>query len=707
MLIHPLYQQLSSSVSPMSGSVSPVDIRTFYPYTPNEVKHRKRTSRAQLKVLEDHFRRDTKPNASLRKSLADQLDMSVRGVQVWFQNRRAKEKALASKALSSRHPPPIASHPSPDDDDDQPDSPPLPHSPSESHQSSSSASIPIEPPIDSSNSSPASSSLPPIQSDSSSSWYNPPSPQDDPAFNRQSGSFDLSDSHLVNLRRGSLPAYPQSPDPHFASHFNGDLDLLGRRRSVDTSLLRLATHPYAQHARARNGAIFGGRFYSPQGRFTDPSPFYPVGRSPANLHNIRPRQLNSSVHSLVPIHRPYDFGGPTSCVPPSSSSLTPFHAVRATLPGNNNHHHVMSMRTVSSPLPGPLPSPGFSFGAANSSPPQIPSPIERDSPDPMPEYPFSFPRRLDDTDAEDDATSASYDAFSRFGSISSYAGSESSNTSAYSDVGSCDFPYKSDGRRGSRANGPFLNMMSGLEVTPPNDAHATPYLPQEEIGTSATPIPTDRLGLHGTGDGQVTAAYPSPSSTVSPGGTPHTQDTNPPCLPISRSSELAFALHTNEDAQQQQRQQKEMSEDVQQQHQRLLRHPEPQQIVSDAPAPPTSDDGPSTAQFYYVSDAGNDAGTMYPPVEPPATIMNFSTDKFTFDGDMAQLTSNSSAAAAGHFHASYSTSVDAGTYAADGTFVAGDPSDVFSTYNTAAAAAAGTVTTVDPSSLEGAHNPYT
>ena len=61
-----------------------VDARTFYPYTPNEVKHRKRTSRAQLTVLEDHFRRDTKPNGALRKILADQLDMSVRGVQVFL-----------------------------------------------------------------------------------------------------------------------------------------------------------------------------------------------------------------------------------------------------------------------------------------------------------------------------------------------------------------------------------------------------------------------------------------------------------------------------------------------------------------------------------------------------------------------------------------------------------------------------------------------
>lgn len=78
-----------------------VDFRTFYPYNPSEVKHRKRTTRPQLKVLEDTFKRETKPNAALRKQLAAQLEMTPRGVQVWFQNRRAKEKTLAKKAASS------------------------------------------------------------------------------------------------------------------------------------------------------------------------------------------------------------------------------------------------------------------------------------------------------------------------------------------------------------------------------------------------------------------------------------------------------------------------------------------------------------------------------------------------------------------------------------------------------------------------------
>lgn len=59
-----------------------VDFRAFYPYTPNEVKHRKRTTPAQLKTLESVFKRDTKPNGPLRVDLATRLGMSPRGVQV-------------------------------------------------------------------------------------------------------------------------------------------------------------------------------------------------------------------------------------------------------------------------------------------------------------------------------------------------------------------------------------------------------------------------------------------------------------------------------------------------------------------------------------------------------------------------------------------------------------------------------------------------
>ncbi|KAL4248159.1 hypothetical protein ABKN59_007890 [Abortiporus biennis] len=86
------------SLIPHGMDPGQVDMRTFFPYQPNEVKHRKRTTRSQLKVLEDVYKYDTKPNASLRKKLAEELNMTPRGVQVWFQNRRAKTKSQAKKA---------------------------------------------------------------------------------------------------------------------------------------------------------------------------------------------------------------------------------------------------------------------------------------------------------------------------------------------------------------------------------------------------------------------------------------------------------------------------------------------------------------------------------------------------------------------------------------------------------------------------------
>ncbi|KAG9018624.1 hypothetical protein FRB90_011110 [Tulasnella sp. 427] len=67
-------------------------------FNPYEVKHRKRTSRAQLTVLEATFQENNKPSSAVKKALAAQLDMPIRNVQVWFQNRRAKDKNIAAKA---------------------------------------------------------------------------------------------------------------------------------------------------------------------------------------------------------------------------------------------------------------------------------------------------------------------------------------------------------------------------------------------------------------------------------------------------------------------------------------------------------------------------------------------------------------------------------------------------------------------------------
>jgi Homeodomain len=93
--------------APMINSINMDNLTDLYPstnptfgghdfkptfYDPFEVKHRRRTTRAQFKVLEKTFQENPKPSATIRRMLAQRLNMTPRGVQVWFQNRRAKAK---------------------------------------------------------------------------------------------------------------------------------------------------------------------------------------------------------------------------------------------------------------------------------------------------------------------------------------------------------------------------------------------------------------------------------------------------------------------------------------------------------------------------------------------------------------------------------------------------------------------------------------
>ncbi|VDB87343.1 unnamed protein product [Peniophora sp. CBMAI 1063] len=94
---HPIHQSLypPAAPPPYAGSSS----KMFYSYVPNAVKTRKRTSAQQLAILEDVFVTDKKPNGPKRKELSGKLSMTPREVQVWFQNRRAKEKKQAAQRV--------------------------------------------------------------------------------------------------------------------------------------------------------------------------------------------------------------------------------------------------------------------------------------------------------------------------------------------------------------------------------------------------------------------------------------------------------------------------------------------------------------------------------------------------------------------------------------------------------------------------------
>jgi len=697
---HSVYQPNSCTPSLASAGMDPsgVDFRAFYPYTPNEVKHRKRTTGAQLKILEGIFKRDTKPNGVLRNKLAVELGMTARGVQVWFQNRRAKEKTKAGKTTSKATSTPelgnndaFARDTTPSPRSSETDL--VPDTPSELQNSPATLELELGE-TSSQESSPVQTSPPPLHviTDScNSSWQSSPvETPDDPSFIGQPNDFD--DAHLISLRRGSLPVnvFPHGNHSSYGPPLIDHLNPLARRRSVDASLQRLASNPYAHLARAKNGALFGTRLtpYS-LGRHHqgDRVPPYTsqLHSRPGLPHRVSmPHGLASlDVRRSSMDSRASSFGHAGFPISPSPSPLSPYQAVRASLPGPP--HYALSSRTVSSPLPGPLPSPGFSFGAATSSSLASPSSAdsERNSPDPS--HGFAF--RGDDADTEDDHTSASYDALSRFGSIASIATSESSNTSAYySDVGSIAEHESAAGfnpgvRRESCTSGHFLGLMSGLGVNGLSrnasftDTLASPinqscYSPQEELASTVN-IETDSLSRNGDDNG--TAIYPSPSSTVSPGSSPQTQDVNSTIVPISRSSELAYALHIKPD---------QVFESGRETHIPYPHH-------SDSPDAETDGNGAphDIAPYFFVQEQDYVQSPSASSSSPMGLQVEF-PDKFNFDGEMNSISPN------GHYHPSYPSAAN-GQYTAADSFATGEghedlelhhqmefaQSDVYATYN--------------------------
>ncbi|KAI8997041.1 hypothetical protein BDB01DRAFT_892645 [Pilobolus umbonatus] len=74
------------------------------------VRKRTRATADQLSVLEDTFAMNVSPNSKLRKQLAEQLQMSERSIQIWFQNRRAKVKHMQKRAQMQMHQASLRAH---------------------------------------------------------------------------------------------------------------------------------------------------------------------------------------------------------------------------------------------------------------------------------------------------------------------------------------------------------------------------------------------------------------------------------------------------------------------------------------------------------------------------------------------------------------------------------------------------------------------
>ncbi|PFH50882.1 hypothetical protein AMATHDRAFT_3515 [Amanita thiersii Skay4041] len=556
----------------MDPSDPPTDFRAFYPYTPNEVKHRKRTTSTQLRALENVFKRDTKPNAALRNQLAEQLKMTPRGVQVWFQNRRAKEKLKATKAAAAK----VAGEPAKLEKSDSPYSTLLPNdlpspgqssnpddavevlTPCDQHQAS--VEQELESAVNDSESSasqqqPPSSSPPVITppqlrlfTDANlSQWHHQHqqqqqqqqiTPQLDTGLAESTSNIScrpegFSAAERYAQRRGSLPVHgnlPRQIGP--APPMN--TAALHRRASVDASLHRLTSNPYAMLAKAKNDAMTDLR--------------------PPRITSARAAQINRMSSSYQQQHRPGIHPGSfmsqyanlrrgsmdsrAVLAQRNTASSMPFSAYqtsRASLPISDNLY-AYSTRTLHPLTPGPLPSPDFQFGAASSTP-AMASPSSGDSERNSPDSPQSFTFRPDEPDDDDYASVGSYGPVSRFGSIVSVA---TSDTSSCYEFPSPNPTMPSTTMLNTRRNSctPVIRLMSNLDVSGmPHGTIQEPIIegsyPHEEVHVTSNeyidagpPVNTD-------------FGYVSPASTISTGNAVCVQEVN---VPISRSSELAFAL---------------------------------------------------------------------------------------------------------------------------------------------------------------------
>nr|AUF42085.1 putative homeodomain protein [Volvariella volvacea] len=531
----PLAFEHPSGYHPNVPFMDPADSRTFFSYTPNEVKHRRRTTSSQLKVLESVFKRDTKPNAALRGQLAAQLDMTARGVQIWFQNRRAKEKlkvaklAAASRGLDAPFP-----------SNDSPPSAVVTNtpSPSERQEPSTDASADSQP---SPNEQPASEDKDEAQTPSTEELSALPVPSPPrlqvvtnlPTQNSRSPiGFQQAQAHStfpqpdpgIFARRGSLPAnmfhppgvYPNTP------RLGDPFDPALRRQSIDLSLHRLPNNPYASHARFKNGMLYGARLAN-QSRMARP----PVTRS-GTLYNVDMRR--GSLDSRSMLYPPTSF----SQVSPFTPELPSRGAVV-----NQQAPYIVSRRPRGPILAGPLPTPNYTFGEASKVNSPSSADSERNSPDSL-----SF--RGEDT--EDDDNSARYSASSRFGSIASVTTSESSLY--FPSPTACEHDPNIDiyaSRRGSSAS--VMGLMSQLHVS--NSAnqiapHEVPscnhFLPHNSsTNTDNTPVETSDLSPVEA----ATGVYGPQQPPVIQDGISHSHamvSSVTPAVPISATSELTYAL---------------------------------------------------------------------------------------------------------------------------------------------------------------------
>ncbi|KAL4788278.1 hypothetical protein BJX76DRAFT_172438 [Aspergillus varians] len=89
----------SSTTAPSASARRPQRKSTLTQQQKNN--KRQRATQDQLVLLEIEFNKNPTPTAATRERIAQEINMTERSVQIWFQNRRAKIKMLAKKSIET------------------------------------------------------------------------------------------------------------------------------------------------------------------------------------------------------------------------------------------------------------------------------------------------------------------------------------------------------------------------------------------------------------------------------------------------------------------------------------------------------------------------------------------------------------------------------------------------------------------------------
>ncbi|KAF8265352.1 hypothetical protein EI94DRAFT_351948 [Lactarius quietus] len=582
------------SLIPPGVDPAKVDSKMFYTYVPNTIKTRKRTTPAQLEILEGVFVTDKKPNAPRRKELAKKLKMSPREVQVWFQNRRAKEKKANGRVIPSAPSPisiptsavlvpPVAASPL---SDIAPDvlADPMPSSASASPVTKVEPQTPEPSPRASLNASwqPVQLPTPPITDSFDQPHHHPHSiPSSPPDASPGAYGHRRSSLPVLSLVPPQEPVPPQLPSSALAPHSHHSLSpndnrypnmppsfpsgvfppqMLHHRRSTSA----LSQHPYALPIRRSSARVD----YPP-----------PSGPPPPTAPYLRASISEGMDTPALPTGRFASSGGmaghgpqvhnSTRYHPFQTSSRRPNLAHRASVPAIFHNAHQSGPPPPLPSLPA-TPTSTVSLeeqqqqqqhqGGEMFAPAQGQDSFLWNNPDPfgsstpavaltpdagysfgmtMPVSSYEFPERkhsVATSEFDGDYTFELDTGMYRrpVGSVVSLCGSASSAGPSLSDVTSDGLGVDANGRRWSCVSA--TDMLDGMNLgggagAGPSDGGASPPGAGSDGYTSE----------HGT------VTYPSPTSDserIDMGGADIGQSPIPPST--GASSELALALHSNE-----------------------------------------------------------------------------------------------------------------------------------------------------------------